>query len=218
MKTPGQIRREAAARFRRWKNLYYYAHGKMLLDPAYPWIAEELKNSRHPLLDIGCGAGHLTAFLRAAGHAAPITGVDVDVNKIAVAREVLPDCEFLAADARELPAHSGDVVMLDVLHYFEPEVRHQLLAAIANRLGDSGTCHLRVTIRDGSWRFRVTRMEEWFVKASGWIPFASIGFPTRDELEESAAAAGLRFDIRPMWGWTPFNSYLATLTPEGSKA
>jgi hypothetical protein len=69
---------------------------------------------------------------------------------------------------------------------------------------------IRVTLNDKSWRFAATRLEEWFVHASGWIPTSGWNFPTRDEVFRAFAAAGLSGEVRPMWGITPFNSYLFT--------
>jgi hypothetical protein len=113
-----EARRVAAGHFPKTNSLYYYTHGKIALDPVYPWVAKALAYSKLPLLDVGCGAGQLAAFLRACGHSAPILGVDVDANKIAQASAAIPTCTFQVGDARELPVHCGDVVMLDVLHYF----------------------------------------------------------------------------------------------------
>ena len=56
-------RHAAARRYRAWPNLYYYAHGKIALDPAYPASARLLADSSHPLLDLGCGMGLLAAYL-----------------------------------------------------------------------------------------------------------------------------------------------------------
>jgi trans-aconitate methyltransferase len=209
--THHEARRTTARLYKSRRDLYYYTHGKIALDPAYPWVAAALQTSNRPLLDLGCGAGQLAGYLRASGHSAPILGIDVDAKKIEIARSVLPSCQFEVGDARNLPDHVGDVVMLDVLHYFDPEQRRKLLLAIADRVAPDGMAILRVTLKDASWRFTVTRMEEWFVRFSGWIPFPSVGFPERRELESVARESGLKATILPMWGVTPFNSYLLRL-------
>ena len=97
--------REASARYRQWPNLYYYAIGKIALDPAYPAVASILRGSQRPLLDLGCGMGLLAAYLRANGHRAPILGLDVDQRKIDVAQQVLGGTrqEFHAGDAMNFP-------------------------------------------------------------------------------------------------------------------
>jgi trans-aconitate methyltransferase len=203
----------AAKGYWKWKSLYFYTRSKIGSDPAYRRVAELLGSSSLPLLDIGCGAGQLAAYLRACGHKAPIRGLDVDRAKIRIAQEVVSDCDFAAGDAMALPPHLGDVVMLDVLHYFGPEDRKALIQNLAARIAPDGTGILRVTLKDKSWRYAATCLEEWFVGASGWIPFRSVGFPERHELEQLAAQTGMEATLIPMWGRTPFNSYLMTLKP-----
>ncbi len=204
--------RATVTRYKPWPNLYYYAIGKLALDPAYPAVARELAASPRPLLDIGCGMGLLAAWLRAHGHRAPITGMDVDAGKIHLARQLLgaENAIFHAGDALDFAPHSGDVVMLDVLHYFTDGGQQRLLQKIAGSLAPDGVALIRVTLNDKSWRFTATKMEEWFVHASGWIPTSGWNFPTRDEVGRPFRAAGFIEDARPMWGITPFNSHLFT--------
>jgi trans-aconitate methyltransferase len=204
-------RQAAALRYRPWSNLYYYAHGKIALDPAYPLVARTLKESNRPLLDIGCGMGLLAAYLRAHEHCAPIIGMDVDGEKVNLANDILgqENARFYAGDAlTTFPEHSGDVVMLDVLHYFSDEQQQQLLEKMAASVAPGGVVLIRVTLNEPTLRFALTRLEEWFVKFSRWIPVTGSNFPTRDEVAAPFRRAGLEEDIRPMWGMTPFNSYL----------
>lgn len=202
--------RATASRYRAWPNLYYYAQGKLALDPAYPAVARELAASPRPLLDIGCGMGLLATWLRAHGHRAPISGMDVDGRKIRIAQDLLgsENASFHTGDALDFAPHTGDVVMLDVLHYFDDGQQQRLLEKIAASLAPGGTALIRVTLNDRSWRFRATKLEEWFVHASGWIPTSGWNFPTRDELGRAFSSAGFTGEARPMWGITPFNSYL----------
>lgn len=50
------------------------------------------------IIDLGCGTGHLTARLAAAG--VSVTGLDISEEMIAAARARYPEVEFLIADAR----------------------------------------------------------------------------------------------------------------------
>jgi len=204
------IIRQTTARYRPWPDLFYYAYGKVVLDPAYPAVARLLEGSSRPLLDIGCGMGLLASYLRACGHQPPITGLDVDERKIGVAREVLATdaAEFLARSALEFPAHQGDVVMLDVLHYFSDDEQKELLSQVAASVSPEGKALIRVTLREFSWRYALTWLEEWIVRASKWIPAKGWNFPTREEIVVPLRQAGLDVQVSPMWGFTPFNSYL----------
>jgi len=136
----------------------------------------------------------------------------VDGKKIQIAQDLLgaEGATFHAGDALDFSPHSGDIVMLDVLHYFDDDQQQRLLEKIASSLAPGGVALIRVTLNDKSWRFTATKLEEWFVHASGWIPTSGWNFPTRDEVGRPFLAAGFSQDARPMWGITPFNSYLFT--------
>ena len=209
--------RAAAARYRRWPNLYCYAIGKIAFDPAYSFVASTLRASQHPLLDLGCGVGLLACFLRANGHTAPIRGLDVDEGKIAIAQEVLGggNQEFRLGNALDFSSHSGDIVMLDVLHYFSDDDQQQLLKKIATSIAPHAIALIRIALNEPNWRFAATEVEEWFVRLSGWIPQRGANFPTRDEVLLPFKQKDLVDDIRPMWGLTPFNSYLLSVRRKG---
>jgi SAM-dependent methyltransferase len=204
---------QTAARYRPWPNLYYYALGKIALDPAYPAVAKALQESTRPLLDLGCGIGLLAAYLRVNGYRAPILGLDVDQEKVAVAAKVLAgDGEkFCAGDAMDFPEHCGNIVMLDVLHYFDDEDQQRLLSRIAASIAPDGVALIRLALNEPNWRFAATKAEECFVHFSRWIPTQGWNFPTREEVLLPFARQGLESDVRPMWGWTPFNSHLFTI-------
>ena len=211
-------RLRAVARYRRWPLLFFYADGKTALDPAYPAAAEALENSRLPLLDLGCGMGLLAAYLRARGYEAPILGLDADEKKIRIAQEALAGTgvHFLAGDARGFPEHQGNVVMLDVLHYFDDAAQDALLRRIAASVAPGGMALLRISLNEPTWRFAMTRAEEWLIPYFRWIPWSGSNFPLRDEVCTPFREAGFAEEIRPMWGWTPFNGYFFLFRRPGS--
>src|SRR4051812_17760438 len=98
-------RMAAADRYRSWPYFYFYAHGKIALDPAYPEVVRQLSRSSRPLLDIGCGMGLLASYLRARGHRGSIFGLDLDEEKIGMASQALgrERAEFQAANALDFP-------------------------------------------------------------------------------------------------------------------
>lgn len=59
-----------------------------------------------PLLEVGCATGDGSAHLAALGYTC-ITGVDIDAEAIAQARENCPGLRFVCADARSLPFAAG---------------------------------------------------------------------------------------------------------------
>jgi 2-polyprenyl-3-methyl-5-hydroxy-6-metoxy-1,4-benzoquinol methylase len=205
--------RQAAGLYKRWPRLYYYAIGKITLDPAYPAVAKALGKSTLPLLDLGCGMGLLAAYLRASGHCAPLVGWDVDEEKIEIAKTVLSGNgeSFRAGNAINFSEHCGNVVMLDVLHYFSDNDQQRLLRKIAASIAPQGVALIRLALNEPNWRFAATKAEEWFVHFTRWIPVQGKNFPTRDEVSRPFRQEGLQIEVRPMWGWTPFNSHLFTI-------
>jgi len=200
-----------AARYRRWRHRRY-ARGKLTWDPLFEAAVPLLATSTRPLLDIGCGLGLLGQYLRECGSHAAYLGVDPDGAKIDEARAAAiagaPGFDFAMLDAASLPPVSGDVALIDVLHYLPEDRQQQALANAASRVAPGGTLVIRNVLRDASWRFRVTVAEERFLAALGWMRFATGHFPRREDIETPLVALGFDVRVEPLWGGTPFNSYL----------
>ena len=88
----------------------WYVAVKVASDPLYPAVLKVLRGTAAPLLDLGCGMGVLSFYLRAHGFNNTIQGVDYDPRKIAAAHHVqqatgAPGLLFSVGDARAgLPA------------------------------------------------------------------------------------------------------------------
>ena len=202
--------RQIGARFRRpWHR--DYASAKLRFDPAYAAVADLLDGSGMGLLDVGCGLGLLGFHLRAHGFAEPYVGVDFDTAKISEGRRINVEHQlgltFEDGDARALPAFSGHVVLLDVLHYLEQADQQALLREAATRVAPGAMLILRNVLRTPGWRFRATVLEEWFLYASRWMRSPARHYPARAEIEAPLHAAGFTVDVQPLWGKTPFNSF-----------
>ena len=195
---------------RRW--MRFYSRGKLRHDPAFPTAFERIGESSLPLLDIGCGVGLLAFYLRERGFAPEILGLDVDEGKIRegqiVAGRHYAGITLRAGDASALPEFSGNVAMLDVLHYLSVEAQRSALLEMARRVAPGGWCFVRTTPRDGSWRFRFTQIEECFAQAISWMTRPVAAFPTLAHIEACFPAGEFDAEVRPLWGNTPFNSWL----------
>ena len=204
--------KRASDRFLHSRVLHGYAKRKARWDPAYAAVADLLGESSRPILDIGCGVGLLAAYLRECGCRQRILGIEPDASKVRIANErvagTYPLLEFRVGDARCLPEFSGDIVMLDVLHYMGPDAQRSALEQIASRISPGGCALIRTTFRDGSWRYYATLLEETFVRVSGWIRGGSCHFPTREAVTAPFLGPQWKVTVTPMWGRTPFNSYL----------
>lgn len=210
--TSAQLENIATLCDRRWD--YHYTRTKLASDPVYQSVVCEIGQSELPVLDIGCGIGLLSQYLRACGHTAPITGFDYDERKIGSAAAMAVKSgqlglAFSAGDARTgLPDFSGNVVILDILQFFTPAEQDQLLSAAATRVSPGGKLVIRTGLRDASWRFKVTVLGDYFAKITFWMKAAPICYPDADQMRRILSQAGLRVEITPLWGGTPFNNHL----------
>lgn len=204
------IARRIAGRFRR--HAYrHYARNKVRFDPAYTAAAMLLAHSHTGLLDIGCGLGLLGFYLRERGFCGTYRGIDFDTHKIAAAQHAAGDGETLrfdGGDANALPPFCGHVALLDVLHYLDAPAQQALLREAASRIAPGGMLILRNVLRERCWRFNATVLEEYWLYATRWMPSPAVHYPTREEVLAPLQAAGLDIDVRPLWGNTPFNSFV----------
>lgn len=195
----------------RWD--YYYTRSKLGSDPLYPGVADALRDTTAPLLDLGCGLGLLAHTLHADGIRLPYRGVDNDAGKIARARVVatrrgLREVCFETMDlARELPAHRGSVAILDVLQLIPDEAQARLLDAAIAMLTPGARLVIRTGLDDGGHRARVTRAVDVFARVLGWMNAAPRTYPDAAQLRARFDAAGLRAEFMPLYGNTPFNNW-----------
>ena len=210
--TRTEIARKLAALFDT-RGMRQYAYWKVRSDPAYAAALEQLRNRTTPLLDLGCGVGLLAFYLREHGYTAPVTGIDFDRRKIDLARRISTqyrDLQFLSGDARDpFPPPPRDVVILDMLQYFDTGAQHAILAKAAKC---GGVVILRQGIRDGSWRHRFTLFVDALGRAVRWMKAERLNFPTREDVMQPFAD-GFDAEVRPMWGRTPYNNYLFVFRP-----
>lgn len=206
-------RRRIASRFSRYGDRIYI-HGKLATDPVYAATAAAIAGRPLPLLDIGCGLGLLGHYLHDCGALEGYLGLDHDGLKIEHGQAAVDHAglgthiALCEGDATSPQAMRGHVAMLDVLHYLPRDRQAALLGYAVDHLADGGVLILRNVIRDGSWRYRATVWEERFIEAVGWIPGGAQYFPTEDDIRTVLEPRGVRVDFRPLFGRTPYNSYL----------
>jgi 2-polyprenyl-3-methyl-5-hydroxy-6-metoxy-1,4-benzoquinol methylase len=201
-----------AGRFRRgW--LRNYVVNKLRSDPVYPAVYELVKNSREPLVDVGCGVGLLGFYLRERGFQQPITGLDFDRRKIRYATEIgnsnYCQLEFRRHDIREeTPPFRGNLAILDVLHYLSPADQKTLLVRLRNQMALGGLLILRDSPRDGTARYWFTYLAEIFTQCITWSVATPLHFPSRETICQNFDTKEFLFEGKPLWGGTPFNNQL----------
>jgi 2-polyprenyl-3-methyl-5-hydroxy-6-metoxy-1,4-benzoquinol methylase len=207
-------RRAIAARFGS-RNRRYYVGSKLAGDPVYAAAAQVLAGAEPlPLLDVGCGLGLLGHYLHACDLLHGYVGIDHDERKVEAGRAAAAvlggALQLRCADVAALPDVRGHVALLDVLHYLPASRQPGLLAALADRLAPGGRLVIRNVLRERHWRLHATVVEEYFLSVSGWMRVGATHYPSAEEIRTPLEAAGLDVTITPLWGRTPFNSYLVT--------
>lgn len=194
---------------------YYYALSKLATDPLYDGVCDALRGRTLPVLDIGCGIGLLAHRLRADGIGSAYIGTDFDARKIRHAeaarqRSGLHDARFDVGDAANgLPAHTGDVCILDVMQFLpDAAAQSALLQAAIDRLAPGGKLIIRTGLRDGSARAGITVLVDRLSALWGWMRARPAHYPALDALRASFKQHGLRAEFRPLHGNTPFNNWL----------
>jgi SAM-dependent methyltransferase len=109
--------------------------------------------------DVGCGPGHVTAFLAGLGlHAA---GIDLSGQMVAQARARHPDLEFSTGSMTALPAPDGSwdglVCFYALIHMIEDADVRTALAEFRRVLADGGLLLLAVHAGE-----EVRHSKEWF--------------------------------------------------------
>lgn len=151
---------------------YYFVRGKLRHDPVFIAL---LRSKRFPdrarVLDLGCGHAILASLMLAArarheaghwpaGWAAPPSGLQwhgIEWERAAAQRARITlgnRVTIRTADLRHAPLPEADIVVLiDVLHYLEPDAQVSLLERVAQSLRGGGQLILRVADVSAGWRF-----------------------------------------------------------------
>jgi SAM-dependent methyltransferase len=131
-----------------------YAVVKSEKPPGDDWIQNHIRRirlSRHPILDLGCGAGGNALALKEKGHI-PVCG-DYAIEALRTIRSKAKEIPVVLFDMREgLPFKKGyfNIIMADLtLHYFDTATTFRILDAIRDILAENGTLLCRVnSIKD----------------------------------------------------------------------
>jgi SAM-dependent methyltransferase len=174
-----------------------------------PWVAELLARlpARAAVLDLGCGCGVPVArSLAAAGHA--VTGVDISDVQVERARRLVPDGNFIRADASEaaFPPGSFDaVVCLYALIHLPLAAQPGLLQRIAGWLRPSGL--LLATAGQDAWtgtedNWLGGQATMWWSQADaatyrGWLEQAGLQITGQQFVPEGAGGHSLFWASRP---------------------
>jgi SAM-dependent methyltransferase/uncharacterized protein (DUF2062 family) len=198
---------------------FHYLRGKLLADPAAKAVADVAGDAPGVLgevLDVGTGRGQVPLLLVELGRASSARGVDWDVAKLADAKRAAavdgrssPLASFALGDVRTAPFAPADTVLLvDILHYFREDEQDAILDRAAAAVRPGG----RIVVRDADttrgWRSWATLVEERVLTLLGFHRGERVRFRPSSAIVERLEAAGMRCEVRPAWGGTPFSNVL----------
>jgi trans-aconitate 2-methyltransferase len=81
-----------------WDPAQYLRFSDERLRPALDLLARVPVQAPAQVVDLGCGAGNVTAILKARFPGAAVTGIDGSPAMLAKARDAAPDCQFEQGD------------------------------------------------------------------------------------------------------------------------
>jgi len=207
-------KRRIAERYKPSQYHYWYSLSKLSLDPLYEDVGTLLQGHRPPILDVGCGIGLMLHALRGSGIHSRYQGVDIDAEKIAIARSTvqpsdMAEVHFEVRDLRhDFPRHLGSVVLLDVLQYVEPAAQQDLIVKSACCLSADGVLVIRGGLDDGSLRAALTRTTDRIGHAIRWMGTSFKAQPKPAQLQSWLQQQGLQAEFRKPPSRAPFNNWL----------
>jgi SAM-dependent methyltransferase len=111
-----------------------------------------------PIADLGCGPGHVAAWLE--GNGVRVVGVDLSAEMVGIGRREYPGVEFRDGDLLDLPAADGEfgavVALYSVIH-LEPAELPRAFEEMRRVLRPGGRVLVAFHIGD-----EVRHMDEWW--------------------------------------------------------
>jgi SAM-dependent methyltransferase len=195
----------------RW--LQGYIAGKLLHDPLFQTALAILMEREGQIIDLGCGLGLLALWLREHGCKISYLGCDLDSWKVnagrcAAARLTYEEIEFITGNMLELPLNGATTICaFDVLHYLPPIGQEQMILKLAEAARTGALVLIRTGVRGCGWHSGLAELQEWWIRASGWIPSTNRTLPRLDEMVRKFETLDCRVEVTPLHGIIPFSNY-----------
>ncbi len=201
-------RRRAVCRLYGFQGMFVeqFVYWKLRTDPMFPFL-DSVVPEQSLVLDLGCGHGLAANWLALGSASRKIIAVDFDEVKLSAARRACADparVKFESGDIRAWNAPKADVVLLlDVLHYWQPDQQAEILSRARGLLRPGGKLALREGISGiHAAGQRVVAFWESFALATGHNRSGDdLHYPSMAELDAALRSAGFTSPIiRPGGG------------------
>jgi 1-acyl-sn-glycerol-3-phosphate acyltransferase len=193
--TPRVVRRKVSRLYRyQGKFVEQFVYWKMKSDPMFSALDGVMPRAGH-ILDLGCGYGLATHWLASFTDARTFFGVDYDADKIRVAKRTAPSSsriKFALADVLACDYPPCDtVLLLDVLHYWQPEKQQLILNKARKALRPGGRLILREGARaESAGHRRIYRWEKFATRFGLNRTLEGLHFLSLAEMETALKSAG----------------------------
>jgi SAM-dependent methyltransferase len=206
---------------------YKFARGKLRRDPVFRALLERgLLRDRGRILDLGCGQGLLSAWLKAAQLSyqtgswppgwppapQPVStrGIELMGRDVERARNALgPQCDISQGDIRNAEFGATDaVVILDVLHYITRDEQLQVLRRVRAALPPKGLLLLRIGDAAAGLRFRYSQWVDKVVMRCRGHAAVAMHCRSTEQWRELLAGCGFEVEETPMSQGTRFANVL----------
>jgi len=176
-----------------------------------PAVAAQLPPAGR-ILDVGCGHGLLALFLALESPDRQIVGVDVDEDKLAVARAAASGlaARFEAVAGGELPEGPWrGIGIIDVLYLLSADDQRSLLRSCAEALEPGGVLAVKEMALAPRWKARWNVLQETAaVKLLGITEGEQFTFLAPADMAAAMAAGGLIVKDRPIHRGYPHPHHL----------
>jgi len=154
-----------------WDPSVYLQYGDERLRPALDLLARVPLAAPSHVVDLGCGAGNVTAILKRRFPAATVIGVDGSAPMLARARTAVPDCDFSQADiAAWAPDEAPDLIYSNAaLHWLDG---HQaLFPGLLGTLAPGGVLAVQMPVMHDApiraLQYQVAAQGPWAARLAG---------------------------------------------------
>lgn len=143
-----------------------------------------------PILDAGCGPGHVAGFLASVAPTASVHGFDLSPAMVALAQQRVPEASFRVGDLFDPPSHRdgggwGAIVAFYSIVHLDADELSEVFTALRSRLRDSG--QLLLACHCGDERIH---LDEWW----GHDVTLDFVFHEREAVIRALTLAGLHVD------------------------
>jgi trans-aconitate 2-methyltransferase len=122
----------------KWNPSQYEKFAAVRLRPALDLLSRIKSEKVASIIDLGCGPGNITPYLRECWPEADYTGVDTSADMLARARADHPDLKWIEADIAEWnPPRPVDILYSNAALQWVPDHLH-LIPKLAEQVAPGG--------------------------------------------------------------------------------